>query len=384
MWTAACHWDVEPLRRRDVVEVVDVELLPDVIVADDVIDASRPDAVDVVIPPDVPTTTCTVRATPDWRAAGGFQFGRSMIIRASTLGAPSLLSPPSVSGSGCPLDTSMNPASEQVYRYVVETGPRLYLTTDAPTCASVYDTILYARTTCDQGSGTVLGCDDDSHTLSSCGTPASFASSLLLEGLLPRQVVFVVVDGYMGRAGDFQLVMTENAAANAAVGTDTALTYADRCMCRDTTDTLSTAVPFPSGAGTDRYTTSTGTLVTRLANPGDKLSGPHRMPYGRIAGVALETRLAVNGLTTDARCIDTTATFDLMIDNKVVHAFSIDVRTPVTVPLRVAYQTFGPITVTTAADVQVAIRLRTITPLGCGSIEFDRAFAMNNLTVLGH
>jgi hypothetical protein len=109
------------------------------------------------------------------------------------------------------------------------------------------------------------------------------------------------------------------------------------------------------------------------------------MPFRSIAGVALVTRLSVNALSTGATCVNTTATFDLLIDNKVVHAFSIDARTPaMSVPLRVAYQTFAPITVSTTVDVPVSIRLRGISPSGCGSVEFDRAATLNNLTVLGH
>jgi hypothetical protein len=159
---------------------------------------------------------------------------------------------------------------------------------------------------------------------------------------------------------------------------DLALNPADRCMCPESTDANTSTVAFPTGG--DTYS---GSSTTRLAVAGDRLGGTHPLPYSRIAGVAMETRLLNNNLTADSRCVNTTATFDLLINNRAVHAFAITPRTPTTVPLRVAYQTFAPITVPTTGAT-IALRLRSISPAGCGSVEFDRTTLLNNLTVLGH
>jgi magnesium chelatase family protein len=51
-------------------------------------------------------------------------------------------------------------------------------------------------------------------------------------------------------------------------------------------------------------------------------------------------------------------------------------------PLRVALQTFGAITISATTDVPVALRVRSITPAGCGGIELDRTMP-GTLTLLG-
>lgn len=390
---AGCSYDLNRLRgRRDASsEVLDGDSRTDV-TTEDVTDVTTamdtpevPDAIDVLDITDSRDsenlTVCTSRPAPN-AVDVGTRIGSSLVISSDTTGAPSLLTPPTF-GSDCSGNYSMFPSPERVYRYVVEQGPQLYATTDAPPCAGVFDTIVYIQTSCESQRGTVLACDDDDRVLTNCDCTAdacpSLASSAVADGLMPGQVVYIVVDGYQGRAGRFRLTLTENAAINApfpAPGGSYML--ADRCGCPGSLDTTVRTVPFPTAG--DMVTSTTSPL---LSQPGDRLTGMRTLPLSRIAGVALETRLARNALMLDTRCMNTQATIDLLINNTVVHSFVVTARTPTTVPLRVAYQTIAPLMVPTTMAVPVSLRLREIVPPNCGGVEFERTSPGGTLTLLG-
>ena len=378
MLAGGCRYDLSRLRGHDA--TVDESVSDDVVNpvdATDILDAiSPPDAHDV---PDALMTTCTSRPTPN-PADVGTRIGASLVLSGDTTGALSLLTPPTI-GDNCTLDYSLEPSPEIVYRYVVEHGPRLYATTDAPACTGVFDTIVYARTSCEMSSGTVLACNDDDMVIngcSSCPNPCPrLASSTMIDNLFPGQVIFIVVDGYMRQAGRFRLVLTENAALNAPFASFGQ--QVDRCGCPDALDSNTINVAFPAPG--DAVVSATG--GTRMSQTGDRLTGMRRLTFSHIAGVALDMRLASNGLLNDARCQSTRATVELYINNVIVHAFNIDARAAANAPFRVAYQTFLPIVVPTGFAVQITLRLREIVPANCGSIEFDRTVP-GTLTLLGH
>lgn len=385
----ACRYDLDRLRgTRDATMPEDAP--GDVADAMDILDAvadapdadADTDAREPVDAPDVPEPIpCTSRPAPN-AVDVGTRIGPSLVISADTVGAPSMLTPPTF-GSGCPLDYSASPSPERVYRYVVERGPQLYATTDAPSCAGVFDTIVSIRTSCEQGRGQTLACDDDDAVISGCtcgseGCP-SLASSAIATGLVPGQVVYVVVDGYANRAGRFRLVLTENAGANVPPPPPSpSYLRADRCGCPGAMDTAVVSVPFPSAGDT-----VSGSSTTRLQQPGDQLSGTRRLSLSRVAGAALEFRLVRNDLVTDTRCIDTRAVLDLLVANTVVHSFEVRADAPTAVPLRAAYQTVAPFALPVGVAVSLGLRLREIVPAGCGSIEIERGAPGGTLTLLG-
>jgi hypothetical protein len=378
---SACSYDLDRLRGDAALDmrVPDADDAPDVPDKLDGFDGS--DGLDV---PDVrddgdELNVCTSRPAPTATEIGT-RIGGSLVIAGDTLGAPSRLTPPTL-GPDCPLDYS-SPSPERVYRYVVEEGPTLYATTDAPPCAGIYDTIVYVRTSCEGDRGTTLACNDDDRVLSGCGCTDAcpgLASGTMVEGLRPGQVVYVVVDGYGGRAGRFRLSLTENAARHVPPpGTSASYALADRCGCPGATDATVDALSFPAPGDT-----VVGSSSSVLSQPGDRLTGLRRLPFWRIAGVALETQLERNDLLQDTRCVDTRALVDLLIDNVVVHSFEVTPRTRTDRPLRVAYQGFAPRLVTTSSPVAISLRLREILPSGCGSIQFARTAPGGTLTLLG-
>lgn len=388
--TSGCAFDLERLRgpREGGADVVtDADL--DVPVTDDLADVVAPD----VTPPDVvmdvpgedhvePPTCNTVPVIDPTPLAA--RIGPSMVINNSTMLAPSTVNPPTLP-PGCSGSYSDAPAPERVFRYTMSSrGGRLYATTDAPACAGVFDTIVYVRSSCELDAGTVLACNDDDNVLASCVCDAtacpSLASGVSATDLVPGQTVYVVVDGYRGHAGLFRLVLTENAARNEPPPDAlSGLLRADRCGCPDSLDTAVWPVSFPSSADA-----VTGSSTTLLAQPGDRLSGLHRVSFSSVGGVALETVVARNTLGTTPICRDARATFDLLVNNTVVHSFSLGAEATAGTPVAVALQTFASLHVSTTVDIPIAIRLRSVSPTGCsGGIEFDRA-SPGTLSLLGH
>jgi hypothetical protein len=341
------------------------------------------DPIDGDVDPGDAATTCTSRSAMDPLAIGR-RIGPSIVLAGDTFTSPtSTLTPPAVAGSDCNPGTSTEVAPEWVYRYVVERGPTLYATTDAPSCEGVYDSILYVRTTCEQTTGRALACSDDDHVLSGCACAMptmcpGLASGVMATGLTAGQVVYVVVDGFAGRAGRFRLVLTENAAANAPPPTTAPGGVADRCHCHDpSVDTEVATVPFPNE--TDA---ASGAMAPLLVNPNDAVVGSRRSPFSRIAGVALEMTLRRIVTTGDGGCAAARATFDLTIGDRVMHSFAVTASTVTMQPMRVAFQTFAPVTLSTSVDLPIAVRLRDVTPAGCLGVEIDRT-QPGTLTLLG-
>ncbi len=371
---AACHFPREPVTFRDAAP--DAISTPD---GDDAPSVDVPSVLDVPPPTDVrdaanessiDASTCPV-LDPE---TDGFRVGGSSVVASSTVGQRSVLTPPRL-GTGCAMDFSTSPSPERVVRYTMRDGTRLYATTDAPNCEGVFDTIVYIRTSCEPDMSMALACNDDDQVLSGCTTGCTgtdcprYASSAAAEGLRVGQTVYVVVDGYMGHAGRFRVVLTENGLQNATPpGTGSGLVTADRCACPDTRDNMqSAAIAFPSA----------GDIVVgaggRLTAAGDSITGTRTLAFSRVGGATLQFQLNANGLMASAACMNTRATMDLLVADTVVQSFEIQTSTPVHVPVRVAFQTFGSLTVNNALPVPLALRLRGITPAGCGSIDIERA-----------
>lgn len=373
----ACSYDLDALRGLRDVRGTDAA---DAIAALDVADAEGTDA-DADAGEFDAGNQCTTRVVSDPRT-DGTAVGASLVITSSTRFQTSRLTPPTLA-PGCNLNYSDRPSPERVFRYVVESGPTLHATTDAPWSETSFDTIVYIRTSCEQDTGEVLVCNDDDRVLDACACSMGMEncprldSSAIAEGLSPGQVVYVVVDGYAGRAGSFRLVLTENALHNAPPPSS-GLSTADRCASPSSLDTQLGTVRFPQPDDT-----VTSSAAPRLAMPGDRLSGNRMMPFVSISGAALEFRLAANNLGGDGGCADARATLDLLANNVVIHSFYVTPRTPVGTPVRVAYQTFGALSLTPSTPVQVSLRLREIAPAGCGSITVDTN-AAGTLTLVGH
>jgi hypothetical protein len=338
---------------------------------DDAPDVIEPDvAVDVPMEAGAICTTRSAPAVPDV----GTRVGGTYRVSGDTTGEPSMLNPPNT--PLCSFGTSTSPSPERVYRYVVQQGPRLYANTDAAQCAGIFDTVLYARTSCDPGVGSDLDCDDDDHVLTDCGSPSGYASGILLDNLTAGEVVFLVIDGYNGNAGPFRLNVTENGLFNAQPSTDFALNPADACSCPSSLDNMQRSVVFPDS--TDHMRNPIGASITAINRAGDRLSGTHAVTFTNIAGAGLEFRLSSNGL-----CAGASALFDPVIGGQAVGAFYIDDGARPGTTQRMAFQTFG--TVTTAASSTVELRLRGITPSSCTSaagIVFDTSMP-GTLTLLG-
>jgi hypothetical protein len=376
----ACSYDLDRLRgNRDA--ATDLQRVDS---ADDALDQTPPDANEDDSPTDtvdrdarsdtpVAPLLCTSRSAPSVVDVGT-RVGGTYRVTGDTTGEPSLLMPPNT--PQCSFGSGTNPSPERVYRYTVQEGPRLYANTDAAACAGAFDTVLYARTSCDVDVGTDLGCDDDDHVLTSCGSPASLGSGLLLGNLSPGDVVFLVIDGYNGNAGPFRLNVTENGLYNAEPTSDFSLSPADACSCPSSLDSMQHAVMFPDS--TDRMRNASGSSLTALNRAGDRLVGTHALTFTNIAGAALEFRLSSNGL-----CAGASAVLDLVIDGQAVAAFYVDDGARPGTTQRMALQTFG--TIGNSATTSVELRLRGITPSSCttpAGLAFDTA-TPGTLTLLG-
>jgi hypothetical protein len=118
--------------------------------------------------------------TPIELATAGMHSGNAVTYMGSTDGAANNLHP----YGGC----VMNDGPERVFHFVVPAGTQaLKLSTDG----SAFNTVLYARTTCDQSSDMMaadLACNDDDFDHAP-------QSTLFLTGLMDNQDLFIVVDG---------------------------------------------------------------------------------------------------------------------------------------------------------------------------------------------
>lgn len=374
--TSACSYDLTRLRGHD---VSGTDASSDV--ALDVTIEDGADADDVPIAPDVTDDTpidapivCTSRTAP-LVSDIATMVGGTLRVTSDTTGEQSLLTPPRT--AGCMFDATSSPAPEKVFRYVVQQGPRLYVNTDAADCAGVFDTVLYARTSCEQSAGEDVDCNDDDHVLQSCSGNARLSSGLLFDNLVPGQTLFLVVDGYGGNAGQFRLNVTENGLLNAAPSIDFNLTPADLCSCPGSLDNQQRAVMFPASG--DLMRNSSGSTITALNRGGDRLVGMHSTGFSNVAGTALEFRLAANTL-----CPGASAIVDLLIGGHATGAFYVDSNARVNAPLRMALQTFRTLTVT-ATNTQIELRLRSVSNNTCGmmpGLRFDLTMP-GTLTLLG-
>jgi hypothetical protein len=204
---------------------------------------------------------------------------------------------------------------------------------------------------------------------------AGLASSILFNGLNPGDVVFLVVDGFGGLGGPFRLNVTENGLLNAAPSTNSVLNPSNQCDCPGTSDNGQTSIVFPSRSD---QMLSGSSSTTVLNTPGDRVTGVHIVPFSRIAGVALEFKLAANGL-----CSGGYATFDFMMDNRAIAAFTIDNDAPTALTIRMSLQTFDTIALSTTSPA-IELRLREVAA-ACSSgagLRFDLATS-GSLTLLG-
>ena len=365
--SAACSYDLDRLRGHPDGSIDDQ--------GDDITDDTGNTDEDVIPPVDAPPV-CTSRSMPAANvSAAGSLIGGTWTIQGSTQFDQSLLTPPTI--AGCPIDYSMGPTNEHVYAYTVVQGPRLFATTDAPPCSGLgaFDTVLYARSSCDP-AGINYQCDDDDHNLSTCGAQVGLSSQILLDHLSPGDVVYLVVDGYMGNSGSFRLNVTENGLLNALPNT-TLVNPERRCGCPSSTDNMIQAVGFPTSS--DVMRDGSMNPVTHLAQPGDRLVGTHPLPFLSIAGVTLEFQLTENSL-----CATGQATFDLLIEGQQVDSFIIDGGAQIGTQLRASLQTFGRISRSfQGSPTSIELRLRDF-GAGCrGSFQFDTTTNAGTLTLLG-
>ena len=365
-----CSYDVSRLEgHADAAN--DVVAMPDAI-ADDIV-TCIPDIVLDTNPPDTTAGACSTRAAINANEVGS-QFGGSLVISSDTTGAPLVVDPPD--GTTCASGNPTSPTSELVYQYVVQSGPRLLATTDAPPCIGVFDTVLYIRTQCDP-SDSFLACGDDDHVLN-CGN-ALLASSAFADNLSPGEIVYIVIGGYRGNAGRFRLTLAENGLLDApppSVGTSMP---GDRCGCPDGFESTVTNIGFPAQG--DTVTSADG--VT-LANAGEQLMGTRMLGVTTVAGAALDFELVANQLGQGPGCANASLTLDLAINGIAVQSVVVDTQTLVGVPVRVPYQTFAPMEfVSTTTTVQVGLQVRSVGVTGCGGIQVDLSNA-GTLTLLAN
>lgn len=401
---AACSYDLDVLRGRDA--GVDVRRMDA-----PVVDMPAPDAPPMDIAPDRAPDLPAVDAPPPRDASAGACMGRTAIpLVAGMGGAVGANGVVTVEGNttggeatvpGCE-DTAATPMSTRVYRYVVQTGPRLVATTNTGLCgmgtAAAHDTILGAYFTCAAG-GLVPGprscVDDDRANVCAgmtgcadnnglgCGT---VFSTLELSGLVRGDVVYLAVSSFpaMGAPprGPFRLSVAENGLSPAAPPTMGTPLVTNRCACPSTTAPLAMwatrEIEFPRAGATNQLGTQQRSVYTNL-------------PVGlrQVWGLSGTFRLSSFNVATANPCGvsgGAQATLDITIGTSIVASLSLGVYVGEAGTVTIPFTTFAPVSFNTDAGAGPTFqyRIRNVQPAdtSCVAVDIDLN-APNTLTLYG-
>ncbi len=313
-------------------------------------------------------------------ATAGTTLGNTVVIDGNTMDGHQALTPVAL-GPGCP-GTYTTDGPERVYKYTVRTGPRLVASTNGTECTS-FDTVLFALTSCDRGvnGATELACDDDDNVVgcSACGdggtgaTCAGLASSLSLEGLVPGDVVYLVVAGIAGASGPFRLSVAENAGDVVAPPDGGAA----HCGCPTLPLTDAGVLPqptgFPGGPG------DVGTLAG--ATPG-AITGARAVHLSTVSSVTASFRIAAQG-TAPAGCEAGRTVVDLYVQDTPMASFAVPRSVDPGTLFNVMYTSVGTLAVLNQTIVPFAYRVRGFDPSTCsGGYAIDSTAGTANAIVL--
>ncbi len=270
--------------------------------------------------------------------------------------------------------------STRVYRYVVQTGPRVLATTNTALCGA-HDTILAAYFDC-AGTGRTVGsvyCDDDDETrlCNNCDVDAGLGtacgienSTIDLAGLVPRDVIYFVVASYNDGSnphGRFRLAIAENGLAPLAspVSTTSEPTAANRCACPPAGAPMSGEVVFPGVDDTNRFATTARDVL-----------GGRNLPFSRVTGVSARLRLARYSVDTTGPCAVTggaRAALDLLLNNTIVATGSLGIGAGSAGSITIPFTTFAPVVFGATTNIPLTYRLRNVEPAGspCVSLDVD-------------
>ena len=355
---------------------------PDVPVAD-VLDVPpamdvQPDLVVMDVPPDIPTRpprtgACDLPGVTTLAPGPATSVGSSLVVTGSTVTArdanarTTRLRPLVATSAGC-ANVSDTPTVTRIFRYTVQSGPRVVATTNTGACSYVggavggFDTVLYALPSCDMaGRMAALACsDDDNVTLCrACATPRegcrNLQSTVEIANQAPGDVIYFVVDEYMA-TGNFTLAVAENGLypamppASPPVGTS----IAPRCSCATTAPVTTTqTVPFPNVSDAVSFTAA-----------GQSVRETRVTTLRAFTGVAATLRFRAVTFTLDGDCRNAvpTMTFDLFVNNVLTASFVVTPTTRVGVPVALLYTASSPIPRAAAGNTTLELRVRDITP----------------------
>jgi hypothetical protein len=397
---AACSYDLDVLRGRDGgVDAPRVDL-----------PVAEMPTLDMTPPPDRVTADVPMAdVRPARDASMGACMGQMPVnLGAGTAGLVTANGVTSIEGNttggaanivgGCQ-EMATTSSTTRVYRYVVQTGPRLVATTNTGLCgmspAGAHDTILAAYFTCGMG-GLVPGprscVDDDDANLCEgmmactastnlgCGTKFS---SLELSGLVPGDVVYLAVSSYMDAMtprGPFRLSVAENGLSPAAPPTAGMYRAANRCACPSTT------APFPMWASR-AIDFPRSTDQNQLMSASRSVFGNRPVMLTQVWGVSGSLRLSNFSVSTAGDCAvsgGAKAALDVILGTTVIASVSLGVYVGEASTVTIPFTSFAPIAFAMGASPSLQYQIRNVQPAesSCVSINID-VNAPNTLTLYG-
>jgi hypothetical protein len=394
-----CAYDYDRIRDPDAfvdralprpdagVEVVTADIPAPDTATTDVFDAPptpdvQPDLVVMDVQPDIPTRpprtgACDLPGVTSLAPGPSTSVGSSLVVTGSTVTARDTnarmtrLRPLVATSVGC-ANVSDSATVTRIFRYTVQSGPRVLATTNTGACSYVsgsvggFDTVLYALPSCDMAGRTgALACsDDDNITLCrACATPArdgcrNLQSTVEISNQAPGDVIYFVVDEYM-TPGNFTLAVAENGLLPATPPSliPMGATLAPRCSCATTAPVTTTqTIPFPGGTFADDVMPFTGV--------GRAVRGLRPVSLRTISAVSATLRFRRVSFTLDGDCAMAVPrmTFDLFVNNVLMASFVVTPGTAAGVPVGVIYTAASPFARPASGTVPIEIRLREVTP----------------------
>ncbi len=396
---AACSYDLDVLRGRD--GGVDAPRVDMPVAEMPTLDMPSPDRV----VPDVPMAD--VRPARD--ASMGACMGHNPVNLA--MGTPGVVVANGVTtlegntmGGGATIAECTNPATTtlpnttRVYRYVVQTGPRLVATTNTGLCTSAsagyHDTVLAAYFNCAAGGQVSTGrscVDDDSANvcegMMACGSNTGLGcgttfSTLELSSLVPGDVIYFAVSSlnYMASVpGPFRLSVAENGLSPAAPPTGMSAA-ANRCLCPPTTTAFpmwaSRTIDFPRNNDQNQ-----------LAAPSRSVFANRTVGLSQVWGLSGTLRLSAFNVATMDPCSvsgGAKAALDITVGTAVVASFALSAYVGQASTIAIPFTSFTPLPFTMGAAPTIQYRIRNVEPAdaSCVTINID-VNAPNTLTLYG-
>lgn len=400
---AACSYDLDLLRGRDGgadVARVDVPV------------AEMP-TIDAAPPPDRVAPDVPVDVRPARDASMGACMSHTPVnLAMGTAGVVTSSGVATVEGNtnggGATIVECTNPSTTtlanttRVYRYVVQTGPRLVATTNTGLCTSgaagYHDTVLAAYFNCAPGGQVSTGrsCNDDdsenlcegmttcsSNTNLGCGTTFS---TLELSSLVPGDVIYFAVSSlnYMtATAGTFRLSVAENGLSPAAPpvsGGDAGAPAANRCVCPPAT------TPFPMWASRP-IDFPRATDQNQLMSASRSVFSNRAVGLSQVWGLSGSLRLSVFNVATMDPCSvsgGAKAALDITVGAAVVASFSLGAYVGQASTIAIPFTSFSPIPFAAGAATTIQYRIRNVDPAeaACVTVNIDLN-APNTLTLYG-